>query len=110
MKHICTFIVTTYGISGNELPPPSVGSYSHAVLSSEESEDVFRKRMQDEGVAIRQILDERFKEEPKPYSCADSVSWSIAPVGSITELVRKIDAATRRRAPVSSQNRAEGKQ
>lgn len=99
MKHICTFIITTYGISGNELLPPSVGSYAHAVLSGEEDEAVFRKRMQDEGVAIRQILDERFKEEPRPYSCADSVSWSIAPVGSITALVRKIDADTRHALP-----------
>lgn len=103
MKYICTFIVTTYGISGNELPPPSVGSYAHAVLSGDESEDVFRKRMQDEGVAIRQILDERFKEKPKPYSCADSLSWSIAPIGSITALVRRIDADTRR--PLPSQER-----
>lgn len=104
MKHICTFVITTYGISGNELPPPSVGSYAHAVLSCDESEDVFRARMQEEGMVIRQMLDERFKEEPKPYSCADSVSWSIAPVGSITGLVRRIDADTRR--PLPSQDGA----
>jgi hypothetical protein len=93
MTYVCTFVITRYGISGNELPPPSVAGYSHSVLSGNETEEAFRQRMQTEGMDLRKLLEHRFSANPRPYSCADSCSWSISKVGSVTELVKKINAS-----------------
>lgn len=92
---ICTFTITIYGTSGNELPPKPERSYTCSVLSGHESEQAFRDQMQTEGMAIRDLLQHRYDEKPKPYSCPDSCDWSISPVGSITALVREISARLR---------------
>lgn len=88
--YVCTFKITEYGTSGNELPPPPEHGYCRSVMSGDESEHVFRKRMQAEGMAIRELLKYRFEQKPKPYSCANSCDWSISPLGSVTEIVREI--------------------
>jgi hypothetical protein len=89
--YICTFTITSYGTSGNELPPPPERSFSRSVLSGGgDTEESFKQRMQIEGMALRELLTERFAEQPKPYSCADSCSWTISQGCSVSEIVREI--------------------
>lgn len=84
--YICTFTVTYYGTSGNELPPPPARSVVHSVLGDEPLA-VFKERMKREGMAIRDLLN---SQTVAPYSCSPSCDWAISPVGSISELVRQI--------------------
>lgn len=88
--YVCTFTISVYGTSGNELPPPADHSYHRSVLSGDESEAIFRKRMQEEGMAIRALLKEQFDAKPRAYSRADTCDWSITPVGAVTDLVKEI--------------------
>lgn len=87
---ICTFTITTYGTSGNELPPPAESSFVRSIISGNEGAEQFRHRMQEEGMVIRRMLAVRFEEKPKPYSCADSCDWSITEAGSIAGIVTEI--------------------
>lgn len=90
-RYACTFTVTVYGFSGNELPPPTVGGYSHTVLADNgESEQDFTDRMQIEGVTFRKLLKDQFDAHPIQYSQASSCSWVITAVGSVTDLIRLI--------------------
>lgn len=86
---ICTFTITEYGTSGNELPPAPERSHVYSVLSGNESEEAFKERMQMEGMVVRDLLNTRFEERPKPYSCADSCDWVFTRASSITHMVRE---------------------
>lgn len=87
--YACKFTITTYGTSGNELPPPPISSFSRVVLSGAgDARNSFQDWMSAEGIAIRQLLDARFAAHPDPYSQAESCSWSFDEVGSITDIVK----------------------
>jgi hypothetical protein len=86
----CTFTIYRYGHSGTELPPPVVGGFTRTVLSGDESEQVFRERMQRERMDLRALLKRQFEEKPRPYSQADGCDWSITPVGSVTSIVQEL--------------------
>ncbi len=88
----CTFTITAYGTSGNELPPRAVGGFCRSVLSGSENEQAFRVRMQKEGMDLRALLAEMFEAKPKPYSCADTCDWAITEVGSVADIVKQIYA------------------
>lgn len=89
--YVCTFHITEYGFSGNDLPPPMAASFSHSVLSGgADTEETFRARMQEEGMAIRGLLASKFDAAPKPYSQADTCGWSISKIGTVTEIVKLI--------------------
>ncbi len=90
--HVCTFTITTYGASGNELPPKANGGFCRSVLSGAENEQAFRIRMQQEGMTLRALLTEMFEAKPKPYSCPDTCDWAITEVGSVTDIVKQIYA------------------
>lgn len=88
---VCTFTITHYGHSGNELPPPACGGFSYSLLSiPSDTEKRFNERMQDIGMHIRNCLEKQFKESPMPYTTASSCSWSITPAGSMTDLFDKV--------------------
>jgi hypothetical protein len=90
-RQVCIFTIGFYGISGNELPPPSVGGFSRAIVSHDESEADFRDRMQEAGMSIRNLL----KALPvQPYSAAPTCGWSITKVGSMGDIIRQIKRET----------------
>jgi hypothetical protein len=87
-KYICVFTITKYGISGNELPPPSVKTWSRAVLSNDgESKSAFETRMSIGGLALRGILERR---DIKPYSCKDSISWTVYQIGDAMDVIADV--------------------
>ena len=82
---IGVFTITKYGISGNELPPPPVKSWSRAIYSFDGEEILdFIERCNKEGIGIRKTLD---AETAEAYSCPDSISWKVYIAGTLGELM-----------------------
>ena len=65
--------------------------FSEAMAQRLEGEDIlhFIEAVNLEGNALRKMLDEEFKTNPRPYSCSDSISWKVYIIGSIPELLAK---------------------
>ena len=81
------FKINIYGESGNELPPPVTFGFTYTILSEKnDSVSQFSDRMQELGMKIRKIQADRFRLNPKPYSCENSCDWQISPTCTIDEL------------------------
>ena len=87
MKLACTFTITAYGHSGNELPPPVESTYVKTVISfPDERQNEFRIRMQVLGEAVRKILDTHLIA---PYSCQKSCDWRITEIGTESDILKR---------------------
>lgn len=85
---VCTFTVTRYGTSGNELPPRPEGGFVYSILSEEdETALAFSTRMQQIGMQVRKALSDNWAALPRPYSCASTCDWVITEVHSVGELL-----------------------
>lgn len=88
MTHICIFTITKYGISGNELPPPPVDSFSRAIVASAvTTKEIFEQEMQQTGMQIRWLLKERWERNASQYSQSDSCCWKFIETGMISDLL-----------------------
>jgi hypothetical protein len=88
MTHICIFTITKYGISGNELPPPPIDSFSRAIVASAgATKETFVQEMQQTGMQIRWLLKERWEKNASQYSQPDSCSWTFVETGILADLL-----------------------